>query len=67
MRTRKTMIALKIRGGRLARELWALAKILGGLFLLLALLASVKVALCKRDAPKTAALDCLAPPRRFAK
>jgi hypothetical protein len=63
MKTQTTIIALKLRGGRRLAEVFALAKILFVLFLMIAAIAGAKAALCKLDTPHKTFWECVLPQR----
>lgn len=58
---KRTIIAVKIRGGRLQRDLWSLAKILGALELLIGGVSLLQLYICKRSHPERSVQACLAP------
>ena len=61
----KTYIAVKLRGGRLTRDVWALLKILCLLLIPVLLVGVFQVIVCKNKNPDTPIMDCVAPMRTW--
>lgn len=66
MRTRKTIIALKLRVGKRAHEWATMGKFLASFVVAMALIGALQVVLCKCDKKDARVAGCLAP-RLFQK
>lgn len=59
MTTRKTIVAIKLRGGRAARQALGLLAIMLGLAAVGAGIGAAQVIICHRDHPGRPVLECL--------